>query len=186
MSEPYTTDYYQAINNEERPQAIALADKIEELYNPSSIVDAGCGTGLYLAQFKAQDKLGFDYSIQAFDESVKQFDIIGGDLSQPMNLFRRFNVCLCLEVLEHIEEEHADTVVDNLSYLSDTLIVSAALPHQPGLNHVNCQPQSYWEEKFKLCGYSRNYLNEFWLCHAVSLVPHTLWIIRNLMVYERH
>jgi 2-polyprenyl-3-methyl-5-hydroxy-6-metoxy-1,4-benzoquinol methylase len=173
----YSNKYYQSINKEEKHQAEMLAKLVNQYYSPSSVVDAGCGTGLYLLPFNCKT-LGFDINLHPINDKLNLKKL---SLTEPLNL-EMFDVCLCLEVLEHIEEEDADMAINNLKMLSDTLIISAALPNQPGENHINCQPMSYWEEK--LLPYKRNYLNEFWFTYYLDKVPHAHWIIRNLMIFE--
>jgi hypothetical protein len=65
----------------------------------------------------------------------------------------RFDLAVSFEVLEHIEAEYSDVFVENLTKLSDRILVSAAPPGAGGHHHVNCQPQSYWHKKFLEFGY---------------------------------
>jgi hypothetical protein len=67
-----------------------------------------------------------------------------------------FDLCLCLEVAEHVEKEYAEIFVENLCTLSRTIILSAAPPGQKGTGHVNCQPPKYWMNIFKSFGYDKN------------------------------
>jgi cyclopropane fatty-acyl-phospholipid synthase-like methyltransferase len=186
--EDYTKEYYQAINKEEEPQAKALAEVLEHIYHPQTVADIGCGTGLYLEPFglSVQTKNGFELSESAMAEDVRRTPNISKfDLTEEHNTGWRYDLVLCLEVLEHIGSEFADRVVENLAFFGDTLIVTAAPPGQAGLNHVNCQPQEYWNEKFAIQGYKRDYRTEYQIVAHLVKFPHTVWIIRNLMVYQR-
>lgn len=191
MFEPYTVEYYQAINKEESHQAYALADSIEALYHPKSIVDLGCGTGLYIRPFltKDVDFLGVDISESAFNDKVR---CVGADrlkivdiANQGFSLPKKYDVALCLEVLEHIGNEKTNVLIDNITKASDILIVSAAQPGQAGLNHVTLEPPEYWNKLFAEKGFKRDYHDEYQLILPVSKVHHTIWIIRNLMVFKR-
>lgn len=182
MSEEYSKEYYQAINQEENAQAKVVADYLTQAYKPLSVIDLGCGTGLYLDKFNVPKKLGIDISDAAF--TFGYGNLKKADLSKPIDL-GRWDLGICFEVLEHIDAEFADVAVDNLTRSSDKLVITAAMPNQPGLNHVNCQPQQYWEEKFRARGYTRDYFNEYWLAQKVSEVQHTAWLIKNLMVYTK-
>lgn len=185
--EPYTKEYYNSINIIERPQAVALAEILEKMYKLRSVVDLGCGTGLYMAQFHC-DAYGIDISEAAFDKEVVQVpeDVIAiGDLTQPRTVRIKHNLALCLEVVEHIGEESADAFLDNLVQYSDTIVMTAAPPGQAGLNHVNCQPMGYWEEKMAKRGFKRDYYDEYQIVSFVVNAPHTVWIIRNLMVFKK-
>ncbi|MFC1840654.1 hypothetical protein ACFL1N_13820 [Thermodesulfobacteriota bacterium] len=68
---------------------------------------------------------------------------------------RRFDLAVCLEVVEHLKESSADCIVKNLTSLSDIIVFSASIPGQKGGQyHVNEQWPDYWIEKFKKYGYS--------------------------------
>lgn len=184
----YTVDYYRELNREEETQAKALAEVITQLYQPRSVVDLGCATGLYLEPFMCR-VTGLDFSKAAFDERVLRIapqDCILFDLTNANFHPMKHDVAICLEVVEHIGSEHADTLVENICRASDTIIMTAAPPGQAGLNHVNCQPQGYWEEKFAAHGFKRDYYDEYQLAFKVWQVRHTLWLVRNLMVFKRN
>lgn len=188
--EEYTKSYYKAINNEELDQAKMLSRVLTELYNPKSVVDLGCGTGLYLAQFKCERK-GYDFSTSAFDPEVRQLpenEMFLADLRLIDEQWgdRKFDLTICLEVVEHIGCEFADNVVDNIVKTSNTIVMTASPPGQAGLNHVNCQPQKYWDEKFEKLGFYRDYHDEYQIISKIHQVPHTVWLIRNLMVYKKY
>jgi SAM-dependent methyltransferase len=182
----YDLDYYKIINRDESNQALVLQQNIIRIFNPKRVIDFGCGTGLYLTEFKGL-KLGIDISIDAFGDEVRMIGrqfLMEVDITTHINI-PKFDLGICIEVLEHIDEKYSDRVIENMVKASNTWIVTAAQPGQAGLNHVNCQPQGYWDSKFSKHGYNRDYINEVGLIYPVSLVPHQFWIIRNLMIYKR-
>lgn len=189
MTEPYTVDYYEAINREETNQAKVLGEGIKNLYNPKSIIDLGCGTGLYLYSFLDIDHLGVDISWEGREDRVRviskeNFRI--GDITRiDFLLPKKYDVALCLEVLEHIGMEHMEQTIKNITASSDIIITSMAQVGQAGLNHITLQPYSYWEDLFKRNGFERAYHDEYPLLIPISKVSHTIWIIRNLMVFKK-
>ncbi len=56
------------------------------------------------------------------------------------------DVCICLEVAEHIPEAYAQHLCKLLSEVAPIIILTAAPPGQGGHLHVNEKPQSYWIE----------------------------------------
>lgn len=121
-----------------------------DLFHPSSVVDVGCGTGSWLSVFEAlgvEDVIGVDF--QYSDKSViSRNKFMVADLSQPLELTRRFDLVLCLEVAEHISDSCADGLVESLTNLGDRIVFSAAVPGQGGDGHINEQWPDYWVKKF--------------------------------------
>lgn len=187
--EEYSKTYYASLNKEESDQAKMLAKILTKLYNPKSVVDIGCGTGLYLAPFNIEIKYGVDISAVAFDPELKKEssrNLIVKDLTKPKAIPLKTDLAICLEVVEHVGDENVEVLMDNIVSASDILVVTSAPPGQAGLNHVNCQPQEYWQKKFEARGFHRDYHDEYQIVSYLMGVPHTVWIIRNLMVYKKN
>ena len=136
---------------------------------PSSIVDVGCGTGTWLraASDAGVTKIkGINGLIPPEEElHIDSGRILEADLSLPLNLDEKFDMALCLEVAEHLDQAHANQLISTLTKLSDHIIFSAAIPNQPGDHHVNCQWPSYWQQLFNEYGFA---------CEAVSYTHLTL------------
>lgn len=124
-----------------------------------TVIDVGCAQGDFVAEFNENTGI-IAFGIEGSQHSKEFFScnpkvVFMDDLREPLNLDVFFNLCMCMEVAEHIEPEYADVFVDNLCSLSETIVLSAATPGQGGHYHVNCQPFEYWEEKFQARGYER-------------------------------
>ena len=52
----------------------------------------------------------------------------------------RYELAVCLEVAEHLNESSADNLILQLTNLANRVLFSAAIPGQGGLHHVNEQP----------------------------------------------
>ena len=123
----------------------------------SSAVDVGCGVGTWLSVLK---KYGIE-EIQGIDGSwvnteflqIPVENFMTQDLSQPINLDRKFDLAISLEVAEHLSEANARNFVSSLTKLADVVLFSAAIPYQGGENHVNEQWIEYWNDLFNKCGY---------------------------------
>jgi hypothetical protein len=106
---------------------------------------------MFLRNFGVSRVLGLEFSKVAL-ELQPDFDIRDSILCKDLRKLRlpteRFDLALCIEVAEHIEETYIDTFVFNITRSSDVLVFSAAPPGQGGVGHVNEKPWSYWVEKF--------------------------------------
>lgn len=132
-------------------------------YNPGSVLDLGCNTGWWLHWFinhGVTDVIGIDGTNMLADLKIPGESFICGDLTKPLALNRKFDLVLCLEVAEHLHEEHADHLVKIVTDHSDTIFWSAAVPGQGGWKHINEQPHEYWIEKFEKAGYSARELKD--------------------------
>jgi SAM-dependent methyltransferase len=127
------------------------------LYKPKSVVDIGCGIGLYLAEFQNLGVRiqGFDFSEDAKSNCAidpEFFSVV--DLIHPIANSEKFDMCICSEVGEHIPDSGADNLIETIEKFSNLIIFSAAHPGQGGTNHVNEKPQEYWISKFAGKGYT--------------------------------
>jgi len=127
-----------------------------------SVLDMGCAIGEYVKKFRNMGirAMGFEgcpnvtpYIYPEIHTSVSIYDLRKFD---PTFFKVRYEVCMCLEVAEHIEKEYAVTFIKNLVHASDRVLISAAPPGQKGHHHVNCQEPGYWELLFKIYGYVRS------------------------------
>lgn len=112
---------------------------------PATYLDMGSGSGAMVkfARGCGVDAIGIDVIASEPD--------IAHDLRLPIDLNRTFQLITSIEVAEHLPEENAETFVQNIArHMSEgsILVFTAALPNQPGDNHVNCQPKRYWTDLF--------------------------------------
>lgn len=119
---------------------------------PSSVVDVGCGRGSWLAackQLGVKRTVGLDGDWVRQEEMVDPaIEFISANLSERFPVAEPYDLALSLEVAEHLPSEAADRFITNLTQLSDAVLFSAAFIAQPGTNHINTRPHSYWAKKF--------------------------------------
>ncbi len=150
------------------------------LFKPESVVDIGCGIGTFLSVFKKhgiKDVIGVDGS-WANKALVEKYlapgEFFEANLTNNFRLGRKFDIVLCLEVAEHLPEESAETLIDNIVALGDVVVFSAAVPNQGGQNHINEQPVEYWRQKFLLHKY-----------HFLDIMRPALWTNNNIQWWYR-
>ena len=155
----YGSNFYEDNQYGSYLSAIEVLKYVIPIYKPESIVDFGCGTGTWLA---AARQINRDIQIIGVDGDYVDTDMLmidkeyflPRDLSKELDLHRKFDIAMSLEVAEHLEEKYADIFVDTLCRHSDIILFSAAHVGQGGDGHVNEQPISYWVEKFQKRGYT--------------------------------
>jgi SAM-dependent methyltransferase len=157
VTDAYTTEFFQRQRSGSRRSAERVVPLVVDLIRPLSVVDIGCGVGMWLAVFFEQgvkNILGVDGDY--VDRKMLQIPenrFLACDLTKPISLDRRFDLVCCLEVAEHLPPECAGTLIDTLTCLGPAILFSAAVPYQGGTNHVNEQWPEYWAKLFKEKGY---------------------------------
>jgi SAM-dependent methyltransferase len=122
-----------------------------------SLVDVGCGPGLWLRAAKelgVMDLAGVEgpWAKEWFEQNAglsrDEFQLVQQDLEQRIVVGRRFDLAISLEVAEHLTPQRAETFVQDLCSLAPHILFSAAIPGQGGLDHKNEQLLSWWSELF--------------------------------------
>lgn len=184
----YNQQFYNGIKEGSNSSADIIVpiviDSIKDKIN--SIVDFGCGTGAFLGKFKQYlsecEIKGLDFGNVSSNLVIDENEFTSVDLSKPYSLDKKYDLCISLEVAEHIHEEFADILIENLCNASDIILFSAALPKQGGGRHVNEQHITYWAEKFK----ARDYIQcdfirkQIWNEKSVEY-----WYKQNIAMYVK-
>jgi len=185
----YSSEFYTNQLEGSRRSANEIVPIVIDLVRPSSVVDVGCGVGTWLAVF-AERGVGEIWGIEGGNVEktllqIPQQCFLVHDLTKPLRLGRRFDLVVCLEVAEHLKQEHALTLIDGLTELGPAVLFSAAIPYQGGTNHVNEQWPEYWAHLFAGKGYVAVdcIRDRIWKCDDVEW-----WYAQNTLLYveERH
>jgi hypothetical protein len=136
-----------------------FCDAVIDVFRPESVIDMGCAIGDFVKGLadKGITSLGVEGSIACKPFLVSPA-VIFKDLREPLNpgFNFPFDLCMCLEVAEHIEPEYSTMLVKNLCSVSSNVLISAAPPGQKGHHHVNCQEIEYWDNRFMDFNYVRD------------------------------
>lgn len=154
----YDRKFFEERRAGSRASARALLPIVLELVRAESVLDIGCGTGTWLAVMK---ELGLS-KVHGVDGDYVDRDLLevephefeARDLGEPLDLGRRFDLVMSMEVAEHLPDTAADIFIESLTRHGPVILFSAAIPKQGGTNHINEQWPDYWAERFKGHGYS--------------------------------
>lgn len=157
-SKPYDTSYYARTRAGSSRSAEAVVPIVLDLIEPRSVVDVGCGAGGWLRVFNehgVEDILGVDGDyVDRSQLEIPEDRFRPADLEQGVQLDRRFDLAVSLEVAEHLPAVAGDKLVASLAALAPAILFSAAIPGQGGANHVNEQWPDYWVGRFHEAGYA--------------------------------
>jgi len=128
-----------------------------DFYQPQSVIDVGCGRGAWLSVAESlgtKNLIGLDGHWNTKDKLLSQnIDFTSVDLEGTIDIREKYDLCISLEVAEHLAGKRAKTFIENLCKASNVVLFSAAIVNQGGTNHINEQWQSYWIELFQANGY---------------------------------
>ena len=153
----YGENYYAWQKQGAAESARAMLPVVLDLVAPRSIVDVGCGTGVWLrvaADSGIEDIFGVDGGTGELAIPADRFRRV--DLEKELTLERRFDLAVSMEVAEHLSPERARSFVADVCKLSDVVLFSAAIPGQGAPDsgeHPNEQWQSFWADRFAEAGY---------------------------------
>lgn len=145
----YSSKYYQSIEASNSRVYDLLATALVEVFRPDSVADVGCGSGgisLALRNHGVPHIFPFDYS-SASVQMARQRGLTNTmrlDLTTAAEVPAVANLCICLEVAEHIPRRHERHVASLLSRVAPALVFTAAPPGQGGHLHVNLRSKEYW------------------------------------------
>ncbi len=153
----YDNRFFETADRTAANSAEHVVRHIAEHLSIRSVLDLGCGRGVWLAAWLrhgATEVRGVDGPyIDPAKLHIARSDFLALDLARPVVLDRTFELVESLEVAEHLPENVAETFVDSLVRHGRLVLFSAATPGQGGENHINEQPCEYWRAKFAARGF---------------------------------
>lgn len=133
-----------------------FADAILNNIISGSVLELGAGSGCYTYYFKNSGLLSH---VSGFEGAANVHELSGGlikhaDLAEKQDFGSDFDWVVSLEVAEHIPIEYEATFVENLIISKPKgILLSWALPDQPGSGHVNGRTNDYVISLMKTKGY---------------------------------
>ena len=118
-----------------------IAEKIKNEINPKTVLDVGCAKGFLVEKLRDRgiEAFGIDtseYAISQIDNTVKEYCKVGSILDE---FDRKYDLIICIEVVEHLFEKDSKKAIENLCKYSDDVIFSSTPDDFEEKTHHNVQ-----------------------------------------------
>ena len=167
----------------------AIADRIVSDLNPRRVMDAGCASGMLVEALRARavDARGVDvspFAIGAVPAALQPY-CREGSIAEPFG--ERYDLIVCIEVLEHMAPGEADRAIANLAAHADDVLFSSTPFDFKEPTHVNVRMPEEWAETFARQGLFRDvdYDASFITNWAVRFTRRNVPAHRLVRDYER-
>ena len=182
----YAVEWHKVYSDKTAYSAQTILPELLSRFQVKSLLEVGCGNAHWTqAAIRAgvADCLALDGPWNKAEELLidpRHYRVC--DLSEPLNLERRFDMSVCLEVAEHLDVAVSDILVNSLTASADIVLFGAAIPLQGGYRHVNEQWPSWWQSKFAAVGFDVFDIvrPKHWLNRDIHY-----WYRQNTFVYVR-
>lgn len=105
--EKYNDDFYNILNDINANSITKIVEIIMKKFAPKSVIDLGCGQGIWLKYFKengVEDVRGLDGDyVERNKLLIEEEEFMPCDLSKRLNIGRKYDLAMSVEVAEHIE-----------------------------------------------------------------------------------
>lgn len=135
-----------------------IADRIVRDIAPRRVLDAGCAMGFLVETLRERGVEAWgidlsDYAIERVHESVRPYCRVGS-VTDPLD--ERYDLVVCIEVLEHLPAPEAALAIERLSSASDDILFSSTPSDYREPTHVNVRPPEAWAESFAQVAFIRD------------------------------
>lgn len=134
------------------------AERIVADIQPRRVLDAGCAIGLLVETLRARgvDASGIDlssFAIESVPAPLRPHCRVG---SIAEAFAERFDLIVCIEVLEHMPSAEADMAIANIAQHTDDVLFSSTPFDYKEPTHINVRMPEDWAEAFARHGLYRD------------------------------
>ncbi|MDE2180249.1 MAG: methyltransferase domain-containing protein [candidate division NC10 bacterium] len=166
-----------------------IAERIVQEIQPRTVLDIGCAKGFLVEALR-------DRGVEAFGLDISEYAIsqIRDDMrpycwaASVVDPFpTRYDLVVCMEVLEHLPTAQAELAVANLCRYADDVLFSSTPDEFTEPTHLNVQSMDYWAELFAKHSFYRDldFDASFIADHAVRFRKVTGPLLPVVRAYER-
>lgn len=151
-SSPYDPAFFEAQRPVAERSARRVLPAVLEATGARSVVDVGCGVAAWagVAVEHGCAAVGVDAHVPR-EEVAPGVELRRAYLGHGFDC-EGFDLAICLEVAEHVEERASRAIVAGLCR-APFVLFGGAHPGQGGVDHVNEQWATWWARHFEACGY---------------------------------
>ena len=133
-----------------------IADELIRIFQPVRVFDAGCAHGFLVEAFwdRGVEAYGRDiseFAISQVRQDIRQYCSVG---SLTEKISGKFDLVVCIEVLEHMSEEDGLKAIANMTAATDHVVFSSSPTDLTEPTHVNVKPAIYWMRLFAKQGFT--------------------------------
>jgi hypothetical protein len=135
-----------------------IADKIVGEIDPHTVLDAGCAMGFLVEALRDRGVEAFGVDVSEYALQQVRPDLRGycwvGSVAEPLP--RRYDLIVCIEVLEHLPKEVGERAIANFCQASEDVLFSSTPLDYREATHFNVQPPEYWSDQFAAQSFVRD------------------------------
>jgi SAM-dependent methyltransferase len=135
-----------------------IAERIVSDIRPTRVLDAGCTIGLLVETLRARgvEAWGIDLSTWAIEHASPAAApyVREGSITEPFA--ERYDLIVCIEVLEHMPPALAEQAIANFAAHTDDVLFSSTPFDYREPTHVNVRMPEDWAEAFARHGFYRD------------------------------
>jgi SAM-dependent methyltransferase len=135
-----------------------IADHIVHDIAPRTALDAGCAMGFLVESLRDRGVEAFGLDISPYAIERVRADVLPccrvASISEPLP--QRYDLIVCIEVLEHLAPPEAELAIANLCAHTDDVLFSSTPDDFREATHVNVQPPEQWAELLAHNGFWRD------------------------------
>ena len=133
-----------------------IASELIRSFRPTRVFDGGCAHGFLVEAFwdRGVEAWGRDISEFAISQvrpDIKKFCSVG---SIANSIIGRYDLVVCIEVVEHMPEEEAIRAIVSMTAVTDQIVFSSSSTDLTEPTHINVRPPIYWLRLFQAQGFA--------------------------------
>ncbi len=135
-----------------------IAERLVAQIRPGSVLDVGCASGLLVESLRERGVAAWgidisEYALGQVAPAMRAFCRLA-QATEPLG--QRYDLIVCIEVVEHLAAADGLRLIDNLCAHSDDIVFSSSPLDRDEPTHLNVQEPEVWATFFAERGFVRD------------------------------